>query len=149
MPSASYIRYQNILKLQGKSSLENSTSTTFDELSRSQAAIALQRLDLKEKPSKMVSAGFKNSQSSRQSPTARRISFQNLSNWHQKELLKLNTIASTMQPDLAKLKQRLFTKSTAATQEPVLLTEGFVTKLKKVVAEHTAPKLAPLSIWGR
>lgn len=138
-----------MLKLQGKSDTRIPLTLSFDEMNRDSVDESLRIFDKPRITTPAAILGARSGGSSRKSPTADRISFKNLSTWHQKELLKLNTIASTMQPDLAKLRERLFTKSTASTKDPVLLTEGFVTKLKKTVADYKAGRPASSNPWGQ
>jgi hypothetical protein len=137
------------LKLQGKQISTSDLALSLEQANKNYVQDSFKILD---KPNSaranLAIPAFRGMQSSRQSPDTARISFKNISAWHNKELLKLNTIASTMQPDIAKLKHRLFTKSTVSTQEPTLLTERFVSKLKRVVAQHSASKPQVISIWS-
>lgn len=138
-----------MLKLQGRSKAGTPLTLSFDEMNRNNIEDSLRAFNIPQTAIPAASGVTRSNISCRQSPMANRISFKNLSTWHQKELLKLNTIASTMQPDLAKLRERLFTKSTATTKEPVLLTEGFVAKLKKTVADHKVGHQVPTVMWAQ
>jgi len=135
--------------LQGKQDTTNELALSLEQANKNYVQDSFKILDKSNSTrATLASPVFRCFQSSRQSPAPGRISFKNISGWHQKELLKLNTIASTMQPDIAKLKQRLYTKSTVPTQEPTLLTERFVSKLKRVVAQHSVSKPQAISIWS-